>query len=339
MTGVPVLRPDADVLAIVVARIGDTLLVTPALQALKAAAPKGRLTVLAHRNRAALLMHLPFIDRLGTIDKRSARWRGRLPARRQGLAFVWGHDRPLVDYALRRATSVFAFDAPGLPDDPRLVRVTRPESPTHAVRERLLLAQAAGVAADRLRLCYAVAPKEADAVRGWLAAQGAGRPLIGIQPVSFPTKPHRNWPLAAFAELLRRLAADFPDAGFVILGDQAAAAAAQELAAVNDRVIIAAGRFDLRLSAAVIGQLDLYIGVDTGPTHIAGALGVPMVALYHCSYPGRNLAPLEHSALRVIEHPATGLPGAGIERGMAEIPVETVHGAAVELLERRSGRA
>lgn len=337
MTGVAALQPDADVLAIIVARIGDTLLVTPALRALKGSIPRGRLTVLAHGKRASLLQHLPFIDRLGTIDKRSAPWRGRLPAPRHDFAFVWGHDRPLLDYGLRRARTVVAFEAAGLPDSSRLVRVARPQASIHAVRERLMLVEAAGVSSQQARLAYVVTPEEAEAARRWLGAQRAGKPLIGIQPVSFPTKAHRDWPVESFAALLRLLAAGFPGAGFVILGDQAAADAGRRLqAAGGENLIVAAGRFDLRQSAALIGQLDLYVGVDTGPTHIAGALGIPMVALYHCSYPGRNLVPLDHPACHMIEHPATGTPDAGTERSMAEIPVETVHRAAVDLLERRS---
>lgn len=336
MTGVPALGPDADVLAIIVARIGDTLLVTPALRALKAAIPKGRLTVLAHRKRAALLANLPFIDHLGAIGKHSAPWRGRLPLPCNELAVVWGHDRPLVDYGLRRARIVVVFEAPGLPDSPRLVRVPGPQASIHAVHERLLLAGAAGISSRELRLAYVVTSEEADAARCWLAAQGAGKPVIGIQPASFPTKPHRDWPVASFAELLQRLAASFPGASFVILGDNASADAGHRLrTAVGEKVIVASGNFDLRQSAALIGQLDLYVGVDTGPTHIAGALGIAMVALYHCSYPGRNLAPLEHPALHMIEHPATGLPAAGVERSMAEIPVETVYRAAIDLLEKR----
>jgi heptosyltransferase-3 len=330
------LEPDADVLAIIVARIGDTLLVTPALRALKAAMPRGRLTVLAHRNRAALLAHLPFIDQLGTISKHSAPWCGRLPTPHYDLAVVWGHDRPLVDYALRRARRVVAFDAPGLPDDSRLLRVPRPQASIHAVRERLMLTEAAGIVSQQLRLAYAVTSEEAAAARRWLDAQGAGTPVIGIQPASFPTKPHRDWPVESFAELLRRLSAGFPRASFVILGDKASAAVAHRLQAVDgEKVIVAAGKFALRQSAALIGQLDLYVGVDTGPTHVAGALGIPTVALYHCSYPGRNLAPLEHPALRMIEHPATGKTDAGPEKSMAEIPVEVVHRAAIDLLGKR----
>ena len=70
------IKPDANVLVIIVARIGDTLLVTPALRALKAAIPHGRLTVLAHPKRLEVLQHLPFIDALEGITKTSARARG-----------------------------------------------------------------------------------------------------------------------------------------------------------------------------------------------------------------------------------------------------------------------
>lgn len=326
------LPEDADVLAIVVARIGDTLLATPALRAIKAAAPRGRLTVLAHRKRAPLLANLPFIDRLGSIDKRSAWWRGRLPAAQHDLALVWGNDRPLIDYALRRARKVVAFEASGLPVDSRLIRVARPDG-VHAVRERLALVEAVGIPAQDLRLAYAVAPGEAEAARRWLESRRGTGPTVGIQPVSFPTKPHRDWPIDSFVDLLRRLAAEFPQATFVVLGDDGAADAGRRLqAAVGGQVIVAAGQFDLRRSAALIGLLDVYIGVDTGPTHIAGALGVPMVALYHCSYPGRNLAPLGHSALRMIEHPATGAAHASTGLDMADISVAQVLEATCELL-------
>lgn len=77
--------------------------------------------------------------------------------------------------------------------------------------------------------------------------------------------------------------------------------------------------------------MDLYVGVDTGPTHIAGALGIPMVALYHPAYPGRNLAPLQNPRCRVIEHPRTGSDSSA-DVNMADIPAEQVWQAASELL-------
>jgi len=333
MSEVATVVADARILAIVVARIGDTLLATPALRALKALVPKGDLTVLAHPRRACLLENLSFIDRLSSIDKHSALWRARLPWSRSQLAVVWGHDRALVDYGLRSAERVVVFDSPGLPDIPRLLRVARPSTPMHAVHERLLLATAAGAQCEDFRLAYSPNSAEREHAQRWLAARGDGH-WLGIQPVSFSTKARRDWPLDKFADLMQRLAARYPHLHFVILGDAATAPAAKHLqAALPDRVVVAAGHFDLRASAALIGALDLYIGVDTGPTHIAGALGIPMVALYHCAYPGRNLMPLDHPALQMIEHPASGDNPVGAERSMAEIRVEVVEHAARKLLE------
>jgi heptosyltransferase-3 len=158
--------------------------------------------------------------------------------------------------------------------------------------------------------------------------------LIGLQMASFPTKAHRDWPVSSFQELMARIAATRAEARFLLLGDAAAAVkAAPLLAACPQQAVLAAGRLSLRQSAALMAELDLYIGVDTGPTHIAGALGIPMVALYHCAYPGRNLAPLQHPACAVIEHPLTG-KSAATTASMADIPVAAVWQAAMDRLAR-----
>ena len=356
------IRPDANVLVIIVARIGDTLLATPALRALKAAIPQGRLTVLAHPKRLEVLQHLPFIDVLDGITKTSASARGWIGKNRYDVALVYGNDAALVRYALRASDGVIAFSQRDMALNRRLAHlVAEPTEPQHAVLHRLsLLAPLGlaaddlrlaslglaaddlrlaplGLAADDLRLAYCVTAEERAWARRWLGAQAlSGRPLIGLQMASFPTKAHRDWPVSSFQELIARIVATQAkaQARFLLLGDAAAAEKAVPLlAACPKHVALAAGRLSLRQSAALMAELDLYIGVDTGPTHIAGALGIPMVALYHCAYPGRNLAPLQHPACIMIEHPLTGTSSATTS-AMADIPVAAVWQAAMDLLAR-----
>src|SRR5205814_3948203 len=108
-----------------------------------------------------------------------------------------------------------------------------------------------------------------------------------------------------FTELGRRLLARHPQIWIIVFGGKESRAPARALAqTLGARVVCAAGGLSLRETAALLGELDLYIGVDTGPTHLAGALGIPVVALYHCRHRGRYLAPLQHERLHVIEHPA-----------------------------------
>ena len=330
----------ARVLAIIVARIGDTLLATPALRALKAATPQGRLTVLAHPRRLEALQHLPFIDALEGITKTSAPARGWIGKSRYELALVWGQDAALLRYALRASERVVAFRQRDAALNAKLdPAVAEPAAPMHAVLHRALLLQPLGLAVTDPRLAWQVTAEEQAWARAWRERHvAAGAPLIGLQIASFPTKAHRDWPLESFAELIGRISAARAQARFVLLGDAAAAQkAAPLLAAYPGQTVLAAGSLSLRQSAALIAGLDLYVGVDTGPTHIAGALGVPMVALYHCAYPGRNLAPLQHPACVAIEHPLTGA-SASTSASMADIPVDSVCSAALGLLAREARR-
>ena len=330
------IKPDAQVLVIIVARIGDTLLVTPALRALKAAIPQGRLTVLAHPKRLEVLQHLPFVDVLEGITKTSAQARGWLGKSRYDLALVYGHDVALLRYALRASARVIAFAQQDQVLNMRLAHsVAHPGEPQHAVLHRLSLLAPLRLGAEDLRLAYWVSADERVQARQWLVAQvSAATPLIGLQIASFPTKAHRDWPVSSFQELIARILAVHSKARFLLLGDQAAAEKAGPLLhAFQNQVALAAGSMSLRQSAAIMAELDLYIGVDTGPTHVAGALGVPMVALYHCAYPGRNLVPLQHPACIMIEHPLTG-KSAATTASMADVPVAQVCQAAMNLLAR-----
>jgi len=103
--------PHRAVLAVVVARIGDTLLVTPALRALKQSS--GRLTVLAHPKRLEVLRNLSFIDELGGITKNTA-WLKALISSRYDLAVCYGREPALFRYCARTADHVIAFDSPEL---------------------------------------------------------------------------------------------------------------------------------------------------------------------------------------------------------------------------------
>jgi len=80
-----------------------------------------------------------------------------------------------------------------------------------------------------------------------------------------------------------------------------------------------------------MSRLDLYVGVDTGPTHIMGALHRPMVELYHCHSPSRLLAPLEHPCSYPVDHPRAA-EGCGPETPMAEITVDSVWTRVVEAM-------
>ena len=86
----------ARVLVINVARIGDTLLVTPILRALKQSQANISLGVMAHPKRVELLQGLEFIDVLEGINKKSALLKGWLSGKIWDYAIVYGDRKSVV---------------------------------------------------------------------------------------------------------------------------------------------------------------------------------------------------------------------------------------------------
>jgi lipopolysaccharide heptosyltransferase III len=328
----PALEPPERILVINVSRIGDTLLVTPALRALATAWPQAQITFLGHPKRVEIMQHLPFIAELGAITKLRAPWRGRLAGARWDVALVLGFDHSLVAYALRVARRVVAFRQNDARLNARLFRaVERPPFQTlHAARHPLLLTQALGVPDAGARLSYQVT----EAEKAWARARlpQDAKPLIGFQVASFPTKGYRDWPLAHFAALGERLLAHWPGARLIFLGGALERARVVDFARrFGARAQVFAGALALRQSAALMSQLDLYVGVDTGPTHIMGALDPPMVALYHCYSPSRVLAPLERERCYVVDHPRA-FEHCSPDTPMSEIGVDAVWARVREAL-------
>jgi heptosyltransferase-3 len=319
------------ILVIIVARIGDTLLITPSLRALRENHPDARITVLAHPKRLEVLQHLPEIDVLGAISKRSAWLRGRLPHKKYNLCLLYSRDAALLNYALRVSETIRMFAATGFAAAGALQIIQPPVEPVHAVHERMLLLPS-GHGVSCYRLGYHVTQQEKDWASDWIRRQFAGRPrkLIGIQAMSFPTKSYRDWPLENFANLMDRIAESFEGVRYVLLGDKACSKKIPNFLKRPD-IYNSCGQLSLRQSAALMGALDLYLGVDTGPTHIAGALEIPMVAIYHCRHPGALLKPLNRSNLQVIEH-RDYVSDCQRSSPLSLVPVNDVYQACLRLL-------
>lgn len=316
-------EPPRRILVINVSRIGDTLLVTPALRALAKAWPGAPLDFLGHPGRVEIIRNLRFVSSTGPITKLRARFKGWLGGARYDLAVVLGFDRPLVAYALRVARRVVAFKQGDAALDGKLFRAVEPPGfqALHCAELPLLLTRALGVPDAGLRLSYTVTEDEKLWAKAMLAQKT--KPLVGLQVASFPTKGYRDWPLERFAELCGRIAQLWPNAHFLLFGGDLEKEKTADLARrFPGRATSFAGALTLRQSAALMNELDLYVGVDTGPTHIMGALSAPMVVLYHCYLPSWIAEPLERPRCFLVDHPR--VEGCSPETPMAEISVDAV---------------
>lgn len=128
--------------------------------------------------------------------------------------------------------------------------------------------------------------------RAWAAQALAStqRPRVGL---FFGTRQPANiWPEAASLELAHGILARRPSAFLVLVGDDTDLARSRRLVealshAERARVVDFTGRASFGRTAALLEGLDVLVSSDSGPMHIADAMGVPIVALFSThNYPG-----------------------------------------------------
>lgn len=155
----------------------------------------------------------------------------------------------------------------------------RSGSRAHAVAE--LLDVVDRVAERSVNESVPPAPRFAGAATG-----GASGPRVAIAPFSrWETK---NWPLDRFAELGRRLVAEM-GCEIRIVGGAGDAEQGEALARlIGEAARSLCGKTDLPGMCSLLKSMDLLVTVDSGPMHWADAMGVPLVAIFGSTDPGRT---------------------------------------------------
>jgi heptosyltransferase I len=165
------------------------------------------------------------------------------------------------------------------------VAVRRASFHTHAVDWYLAVLPRLGVPVHNHFTWLPKRPAVAEAVKSrW---QTDGGHWIAIQPGA--RWPNKRWPAEYFAGLVRQLALKFADARFALLGDRDDQPSGDVIAqAEPERCVNLCGQTSLREMVEWIRLCELVITNDTGPMHVAAALGKPLVALFGPTEPRRT---------------------------------------------------
>ena len=124
-----------------------------------------------------------------------------------------------------------------------------------------------------------IAQSELDVVRHQLSA--LPRPYIAVAVgAKWLTK---RWPPAHFAELLNRAYAAFGGTTVFVGASEDIALSQETAAALHGPYLDLTGQTSLPRLAAVFAATDITLANDTGPLHLAAALGKPCIAPYTCT--------------------------------------------------------
>lgn len=283
--------------------MGSIVLATPLLERLRARHPQARIDFVSLRENQPILELLPGLDRVIGIDLSrgnlaflvdAARTLRRL--RREGYDLLLDLEfftRFSAAFSfLARARRSHGFSAKGNWRG-RLHDVEVPFNAYNHVAvnfETLLsgdpMSPVRRNAVEELRLPRLPEPAGAwDVCRSLLAAEPAwreGRPLVVVNPNAGDMAVERRWPIERMAELLRRLCGD-RDVNVALIGapkERALVESVANASGVGERVTNLAGRIDVPQLVALLAHADLLVTNDSGPMHIAAAVGTSVVALF-----------------------------------------------------------
>ena len=303
-----VLRPRA---------LGDVVLVTPALRALRAGFPTAAIEVAVDAGLASVLRHNPHVDRLWLLPPRGRGPRAWWPiyagiaragfdlavdfhgSPRTAFLAAWSRAPHRFGYALRGRGRFYNHRVPRDADRNGIRR------PMYAARINLEMVARCGVTGPELEDTTLVLPPEPDAearMEALFASVAAARPRIGLVPAG--TWPAKTWPEASWARVADVLA----DAGatIVLLWGPGERAVVERVRASMLRPAVILPATDLAELAAVVARLDLLIAHDSGVRHVAVARATPTLGLFGPTDP-RNWNPPHgpHHGVRV-ELPCVG---------------------------------
>jgi len=209
----------------------------------------------------------------------------------------------------------------------------------HAVPRHLELLAPLGVTAPAVQFSVPIDPQAQAAADTLLGELGIANRYVVIHPgASWPSK---RWPADRYAAVAVHLARRWKLPVLVLSGSRQEQQTAAQLAAALPEMILPAPTLSLKPLAAVLRGARLYLGSDSGPLHLAAAVGVPCVGLYG-PWPAEGHGP--YGSQHVVVQKAV-CPGSTRQRRRAPskyieaIDVESVCRACDAILESAAIRA
>jgi len=322
--------------------LGDAIMTLPALARLREARPQAQITLLTPEKLAGLWEGQTLLDRIVSIPPGESVWSlgGRLRGgqfttaltfpnsvrsalelwlakvpRRIGLARPWRNillTEPLpvrpgaVPMKKRSNSEIRAAVARKTP--PRLLP---PES--HHVRDYLYLTSTLGASPEPIPPRLTVADWKIEAALKKFAVDTTDprRPWLGLN-AGAEYGPAKRWPVERFVETALELQAS-TRCRWLVFGGAADAGLAGAIAADIQRkgaplsAMSLAGKTTLGELAALLKSCKLVLTNDTGPMHLAAAVGAPVVALFGSTSPELT-GPIFSASVQIVRGPAPCAP-------------------------------
>lgn len=328
--------------------LGDAVHSLPAVHAVRKGIPKAKITVIARAHCADVYRGCPDIDDCVPVPGSSLTGRFREYSRLRSLRFDLAI---LFPNSFESALMALAIGIPhriGYRRDLRSFLLTRSidsgdRHRIHRIDYYMRLLTLLGLEEGERIFPFHISEEEEKAAENLLAEQGVSpdKPMAAIHfGAAFGTA--KAWPLERYAELCDRLADRLRVRVAVFGGPSELALLPRFQGSLRSNPIILVGKTPLKVLAALIRRCGLFVSHDTGPLHLAYALGTPTVTLFGPTHPSVSEPQGEHhvSLYKNVECSPCWKRHCPIDhRCMTRITVEEVVATAESLFKKTAPRS
>ena len=269
--------------------LGDLLIATPALRAIRARFPNAEIRIVVGEWNTVLLRDNPSVDAVHVYN--SARFcrppskptpfselRRQLGSWRPDLIIGMRDDWNTLGYSFFSRASRVERGAAHLIEYSQRARTRQPLY--HEIERLWRTLAPLGIEREEdPQLDYFISDEERLEAQRFMAARGIRAPFAMLHAGA--TQPLREWPIERFASIARHLARNW-GMQIVLVGIDRERGSSQSLSALIgdlDHVDVT-GELGLRPTAALMAEGSLYVGSDGGAMHLAAAVGTPTVGLF-----------------------------------------------------------
>jgi len=271
--------------------LGDVILTTPAFSAFKNKFENAFIGCAVAPRCKDILSHSPYIDEIIEFDER-----GRTKSLAAKLEFVRGLKNKKYDAVIlfhRSFTRTLLCAMAKIPQrigyayKKRSFLLTQKIKPlnkdkVHKQDYYLGVLEGMGLTIEN-KSCQVYLSDEERAQTKKLIGDRMNSPLIAINP--FANWQPKNWPIESFKEFIELVTRSRPQAKFFITSANDNPQLTQ-LSGLN--IVNLAGKTSLRQLIALYEQMDLVVSGDSGPLHLAAALGTKYIGIYGATDPKLN---------------------------------------------------
>jgi heptosyltransferase-2 len=260
--------------------VGDLLQLTPVLRALKRTYPAARLTLMVgNGSSASLFAHDPNVDETIVFDRR-----------RTSITALWRHLlRSRFDLVLnfQRSNLRAWFLASAAFPCRLLIYHKAKKRQVHAVVNYLETLAPLGIPSTDTELKMYLGAEDRSFAKELFRSQGLEKAMVvALNPGA--THPVNRWPTERFAELADRLHQDLGARSVIIGGPDDVPLADEIVSRSRTKPLSLAGKTLLLQLGALLELCSAVVSGDTGPMHMATAVGTPVIALFGAADPART---------------------------------------------------